>query len=251
MPVRRIAVTAMAGRGYRGGMRYPDGGGGLSAVGRARWEKVRLQAAELFEEGLRRPNWHGGCGSHRTRRGTFPDPSAYCEIVKMCRARFRRQWSSFGCVQRRLLMAMDIGDRQCLQLMPAQAAIVTPDWWGGAKLNVQGASALPTSASRLNTRTAPSSCATLSGPPPARLATPARNGVLSSVASRPVNSTTWPDGRRSAPSHCLSQAVTDSRSSRSGRWQRSRSRAATPLRGAALPPCCCLTREREPTRAAG
>ena len=33
-------------------MRYPDGGG-LSAAGRARREVVRLQAAELFEEGVR------------------------------------------------------------------------------------------------------------------------------------------------------------------------------------------------------
>jgi putative transposase len=35
-------------------MRYPDGGG-LSAAGRARREKVRLQAAELFAEGVEPP----------------------------------------------------------------------------------------------------------------------------------------------------------------------------------------------------
>ena len=35
-------------------MRYPDGGG-LSAVGRARREKVRLQAAEWFAEGVEPP----------------------------------------------------------------------------------------------------------------------------------------------------------------------------------------------------
>jgi transposase len=33
---------------YAGGMRYPDGGG-LSACGRVRREKVRLQAAQMFE----------------------------------------------------------------------------------------------------------------------------------------------------------------------------------------------------------
>jgi hypothetical protein len=32
-------------------MRYPDGGG-LTAAGRARREKVRLQAAEWFAEGV-------------------------------------------------------------------------------------------------------------------------------------------------------------------------------------------------------
>ena len=35
-------------------MRYPDGGG-LSAAGRARREKVRLQAAEWFAEGVTPP----------------------------------------------------------------------------------------------------------------------------------------------------------------------------------------------------
>jgi transposase len=33
-------------------MRYPDGGG-LSAEGRARREKLRLQAAQMFEQGIR------------------------------------------------------------------------------------------------------------------------------------------------------------------------------------------------------
>ncbi len=32
-------------------MRYPDGGG-LSAQGRARREKLRLQAAQMFEQGI-------------------------------------------------------------------------------------------------------------------------------------------------------------------------------------------------------
>ena len=41
-------------RGYCGGMRYPDGGG-LTAAGRARREKVRLQAAEWFAEGVSPP----------------------------------------------------------------------------------------------------------------------------------------------------------------------------------------------------
>ena len=41
-------------RGYYGGMRYPDGGG-LTAAGRARREKVRLQAAEWFAEGVTPP----------------------------------------------------------------------------------------------------------------------------------------------------------------------------------------------------
>ena len=41
-------------RGYCGGMRYPDGGG-LTAAGRARREKVRLQAAEWFAEGVTPP----------------------------------------------------------------------------------------------------------------------------------------------------------------------------------------------------
>jgi len=36
---------------YAGGMRYPDGGG-LTAEGRARREKVRLQAAQMFEQGM-------------------------------------------------------------------------------------------------------------------------------------------------------------------------------------------------------
>jgi hypothetical protein len=54
-------------RGYCGGTRYPDGGG-LSAAGRAGREKVRLQAAECFAEGLRRQRWRGDCGSHRIRR---------------------------------------------------------------------------------------------------------------------------------------------------------------------------------------
>ncbi len=35
-------------------MRYPDGGG-LSAAGRVRREKVRLQAAEWFAEGVEPP----------------------------------------------------------------------------------------------------------------------------------------------------------------------------------------------------
>jgi transposase len=35
---------------YAGVMRYPDGGG-LTAAERARWEKVRLEAAELIEAG--------------------------------------------------------------------------------------------------------------------------------------------------------------------------------------------------------
>ena len=33
-------------------MRYPDGGG-LSAEGRARREKLRLQAAQMFEQGIK------------------------------------------------------------------------------------------------------------------------------------------------------------------------------------------------------
>ena len=41
-------------RGYCGGMRYPDGGG-LTAAGRVRREKVRLQAAEWFAEGVEPP----------------------------------------------------------------------------------------------------------------------------------------------------------------------------------------------------
>jgi putative transposase len=39
-------------------MRYPDGGG-LSAEGRAKREAVRLQAAELFEQGLSSPEVAG------------------------------------------------------------------------------------------------------------------------------------------------------------------------------------------------
>ena len=35
-------------------MRYPDGGG-LSAAGRARREKVRLRAAEWFAQGIEPP----------------------------------------------------------------------------------------------------------------------------------------------------------------------------------------------------
>lgn len=31
-----------------------------------------------------------------------------------------------------------VAGRQCVQLLPAQAAVVTPDWWDGAKMNVQG-----------------------------------------------------------------------------------------------------------------
>ena len=48
LAARRVVVTGLGcWRGYCGGMRYPDGGG-LSAAGRARREKLRLQAAEWF-----------------------------------------------------------------------------------------------------------------------------------------------------------------------------------------------------------
>jgi transposase len=51
---RRVVVTGRGWRGYCGVMRYPDGGG-LTAAGRARREKVRLQAAEWFAEGIEPP----------------------------------------------------------------------------------------------------------------------------------------------------------------------------------------------------
>jgi predicted RNA polymerase sigma factor len=61
-------------------MRYPDGGG-LSAAGRARREKVRLRAAERFAEGVTPPEvarrLRVSCNSayarHRAR--TAPDGS--------------------------------------------------------------------------------------------------------------------------------------------------------------------------------
>ena len=46
---RGAVVTGAAGGAYCRGMRYPDGGG-LSAAGRARREKVRLQAAAKRRE---------------------------------------------------------------------------------------------------------------------------------------------------------------------------------------------------------
>jgi Homeodomain-like domain len=49
---RRACVIGVAGGVYAGGMRYPDGGG-LTAEGRARREKVRLQAAQMFEQGIK------------------------------------------------------------------------------------------------------------------------------------------------------------------------------------------------------
>ena len=48
LAARRVVATGLGcWRGYCGGMRYPDGGG-LYAAGRARREKLRLQAAEWF-----------------------------------------------------------------------------------------------------------------------------------------------------------------------------------------------------------
>ena len=45
-------------------MRYPDGGG-LSAQGRARREKLRLQAAQMFEQGISRCRWPAAAGQHQ------------------------------------------------------------------------------------------------------------------------------------------------------------------------------------------
>ena len=65
-------------RGYCGGMRYPDGGG-LSAAGRVRREKVRLQAAEWFAEGVTPPEV--------ARRLRVSSNSAYV---------WRRRWRAGG-----------------------------------------------------------------------------------------------------------------------------------------------------------
>ena len=46
-----LGLARIAWVGYAGVMRYPDGGG-LTAVDRARREKVRLEAAELIEAGI-------------------------------------------------------------------------------------------------------------------------------------------------------------------------------------------------------
>jgi putative transposase len=59
-------------------MRYPDGGG-LTAEGRARREKVRLQAAQMFEQGLK------------------PAQVAWCLRVSTKSAYlWRRRWRSGG-----------------------------------------------------------------------------------------------------------------------------------------------------------
>ena len=71
-------VTGAAGRGYCRGMRYADGGG-LSAAGRARREKVRLQAAEWFAEGVTPPEV--------ARRLRVSSNSAYV---------WRRRWRAGG-----------------------------------------------------------------------------------------------------------------------------------------------------------
>ena len=59
-------------------MRYPDGGG-LTAEGRARREKVRLQAAQMFEQGM------------------DPEQVAKCLRVSMKSAyQWRRSWRAGG-----------------------------------------------------------------------------------------------------------------------------------------------------------
>jgi transposase len=75
---RRACVIASDGRSTPGCMRYPDGGG-LSAVGRARRERVRLQAAELFAQDVSLVQV-----AHRLRVST---KSAY---------QWRRRWRSGG-----------------------------------------------------------------------------------------------------------------------------------------------------------
>jgi putative transposase len=61
LPETRRAVR------YAGTMRYPDGGG-LTAAERARWERVRLAAAELIEEGRATGRSRDGSGCRGCRR---------------------------------------------------------------------------------------------------------------------------------------------------------------------------------------
>jgi hypothetical protein len=70
-------------------MTYP-GGGGLSAAGRARREKVRLQAAEWFVEGVTPPEVARRLEAYRFRRQLYyatcailvSIPSSYSEGVR-------------------------------------------------------------------------------------------------------------------------------------------------------------------------
>ena len=64
---RRACVILCCWRVYAGDMRYPDGGG-LSAEGRARREKLRLQAAQMFEQDVEPVQVARCCGSAPSRR---------------------------------------------------------------------------------------------------------------------------------------------------------------------------------------
>jgi transposase len=98
-------------------MRYPDGGG-LSAAGRARREKVRLQAAEWFAEGVTPPEV--------ARRLRVSCNSAYA---------WRRRWRAGG---KAALASRGPGGAEC-RLSPAQLARLRaaleagPAVWGWAE----------------------------------------------------------------------------------------------------------------------
>src|SRR5512146_2510269 len=87
-------------------MRYPEGGG-LSATGRARREKVRLQAAEWFAEGVAPPEV--------ARRLRVSCNSAYV---------WRRRWRAGG---KAALASGGPGGTVC-RLSPAQLARLRPRW---------------------------------------------------------------------------------------------------------------------------
>ena len=98
-------------------MRYPDGGG-LSAAGRARREKVRLQAAEWFAEGVTPPEV--------ARRLRVSCNSAYA---------WRRRWRAGG---KAALASRGPGGAECrlspVQLARLRAALEAgPAVWGWAQ----------------------------------------------------------------------------------------------------------------------
>ncbi|WP_235854469.1 helix-turn-helix domain-containing protein [Nonomuraea aridisoli] len=85
-------MTDVTSRGYIGQVRYADGGG-LTAQARARRERVRLQAADLFAQGA-----------------TDAEVAAEFRISRMSANRWRRTWQAGG---RQALMSKGPGGEVC------------------------------------------------------------------------------------------------------------------------------------------